>query len=358
MMKRLLALLRNELVMTRTTLSIHLLGFFQPALMFSLMAFVLVMPTFELYVARSSLPLGESLVEAMVQVNSPIGDAYIEPLLVEWQQGDDIPGGQVVELAISDGMPTAVQHFDLIDSNIVKNYRNRLTSAGLILWEEELGRAAIQIEERPLLPVDVPYNVYFGMGMLPLAAWIGASFVAAFLSAQEFEFKTIQEYRLAPAHWGLVLGARLLRLSLTGLLSSMVLMITLYVFEQAWPSPLGLALGMLVLMGLIGACVGTSAALVLKQTLPSFVIALASAFFTWIMGGAFGLPAGFGGVYEAVSRWVPNSYAVRALFPLYYPIEPSHPNSYLILFVFATAAVIATILIYRKSVLSVEEVRQ
>lgn len=357
-MKRFLALLRNELVMTRTTLSIHLLGLFQPALMFSLMAFVLVMPTFEMYIARSPLPYADSLMEAMREVGSPIGDAYIEPILVEWQQGDDIPGGQVVELAFSDGQPTAIQHFDLIDSNIVKNYRNRLTSAALNIWEEELGSAAIQIEERPLLPVDVPYNVYFGMGMLPLAAWIGAGFVAAFLNAQEFEFKTIGEYRLAPAHWGLVLAARLLRLSLTGLLSSLVLMMTLFYFEQAWPSSLGLTLGLLMLMGLIGACVGTSAALMLKKTLPSFVIALASAFFGWIMGGAFGLPAGFGGAYEAVSRWVPNSYAVRALFPLYYPIESSHQNSYFILVLFAAAAVLVTILVYRRAVLSVQEVRQ
>jgi hypothetical protein len=70
------------------------------------------------------------------------------------------------------------------------------------------------------------------------------------------------------------------------------------------------------------------------------------------MGSAFGLSAGFGGAYEAVSRWMPNTYAVELLFPLYYRagIGAAQPA---ILFI-GTACilmVVLTIITYRQKVL-------
>ena len=39
------------------------------------------------------------------------------------------------------------------------------------------------------------------------------------------------------------------------------------------------------------------------------------------MGSAFGLSSGFSGLYEAVSRFMPNTYAVELLFPIYYRVN-------------------------------------
>jgi hypothetical protein len=186
------------------------------------------------------------------------------------------------------------------------------------------------------------------MAMLPLAAFIGAGFVAAFLTAQEFEFNTIIEYRLAPTAWVMLLSSRLLRLCLTGLLSGMVLGLFLYLFDQVLPSSI-LAFALILLaMGLIGACVGTGMALILRSTLPAFVTTLAIGFFFWIMGGAFGLPAGFSGAYEVVSRWMPNTYAVSMLYQLYYDIGDFQPlRSLGNLFLITSLAVLLVMLLYR-----------
>ena len=42
----------------------------------------------------------------------------------------------------------------VIDSNMVKNFRNRLTAAALRFWNNSLGSHAVQIEEHPRLPKD------------------------------------------------------------------------------------------------------------------------------------------------------------------------------------------------------------
>lgn len=318
-MKRFWLLLRSEFTLFRTNIPIHFVGMFQPALMFSLIALTLVTPTFDVQVQNLETPLEEELVGAMEQVGSPIGYPYIAPILVD-EGPENFSGGQLVTLENIDGEATAVQYFGLIDSNIVKNFRNRLSSAALILWNKSLGSKAVTIDQVPLLPWDVPYNIYFGMAMLPLAAFIASSLIGAFQAAQEFEFKTIVEYRLSPASMGLILGGRVIRLSLTGLVSAILLMLVVDATNGVLPASPGAAALVLLAIALFGGCLGTAVGLIMQKPLPSFVICLGATFFCWMVGSAYGLASGFGGAYEALSRFSPNTYAVELLFPLYFGI--------------------------------------
>ena len=351
-MRRFRFLLLNEFKLFRTTISIHIIGIFQPALMFSLITFILVKPTFDMRVVRPTTSLGGELVAAMDEVGSPIGERYINTVLVDPAPPGRVPGGQLISVETLDGTPTAVQRFGLIDSNIVKNFRNRLTAAALSLWNKSLAGRSITLEQRPWLTRDIPYTIYFGMAMLPLAAFLAGALIGAFLTAQEFEFNTIMEYRLSPISMFLILGTRLLRLSLTGLLSAIVLMTAVGLIGGLWPSSLLWAFLIFLGMAIIGGCLGTTVGLILQSTLPSFVIGLAASFFTWILGSAFGLSAGFGGAYEAVSRWIPNTYAVELLFPLYYRvgIGVSQP-AILVLTSACTIMILLTTFIYRQKVL-------
>ncbi len=351
-MKRFRLLLLNEFKLFRTTIPIHAVGILQPTLMFTLMSFILVLPTFDMRVVQPTTPIEQELVAAMHEVGSPIGKKYINPILVDADSLNEYSGAQVVAFETIAGQPTAVQRYGLIDSNIVKNFRNRLTSAALSLWNESLGSYAVTIEQRPWLPRDIPYTVYFGMAMLPLAAFLAASLTGGALTAQEFEFDTITEYRLSSVSMFLIVGTRLLRLSLTGLLSASVLMLVLGVLSGVWPSSLMCALSALLGITLIGACLGMIAGLLMQSTLPSFLIGLATAFFTWIMGSAFGLSAGFGGTYEAVSRWMPNTHAVELLFSLYYRVGiGSSQPAILFIGTVCIVMVIFTAITYRQKVL-------
>ena len=149
-MKRFSLLLRNEFKSFLTAPAVHLIAILQPTLMYILMSVIMVVPTFEMKIVDPSSILGARFIAAVDEVESPIGPDYIEPILID----DPSPGfRQVVEIIETDGNPIALQTYGYIDSNLVKNLRNRLTAALLVLWNTELGDQGITIHEHPWLPI-------------------------------------------------------------------------------------------------------------------------------------------------------------------------------------------------------------
>jgi hypothetical protein len=353
-MRRFGLLLRNEVKLFRTAVPIHLVAILQPTVMYLLMATILVHPTFDVNVARSTGgrlgELGFELVAALKQVGSPIGLPYVNPILVDWDGGE--VSRQVIAVEEWGGEPAAVQHYGLIDSNLVKNFRNRLTAAALRLWDADLRRRAVTVEEHAWLPRDVSYNVYFGMALLPMATFLAAAAIGAVLTAQEFELGTVGEYRLAPAPLGLILAGRLVRLALSALLSAGILLLAVGLLNDAWPVDAWLVGLILLPLSVMAGCLGILAGLLLRKSIPAFLVALVSTFVGWILGSSFGLAAGFGAGYERISRLTPFTHAAELLFPHYYGATVGSPGvSALVLVLMAGGLVVLTVLVYRWRIL-------
>jgi len=359
-MRRFLLLLRNEFALFRTAIPAHAVAALQPAVLYLLMTTILVHPTFDMNMARPETVLGAELAAALEQVGSPVGEPYVRLAMVDWNGGT--VDRQVIRVEALDSgslaRPVAVQHFGLIDSNLVKNFRNRLTAAALRLWDAELGPRSVTVEQHPWLPHDVPYNVYFGMAVLPMATFLAAAIIGAMLTAQEFEFRTVVEYRLAPATLGLILGGRLVRLALTALLSAGVVWLAVGLVTGVWPRDPWLVVLILLPVAVVAGCVGMTAALLLRRTIPAFLVGLVGAFAGWIVGGAFGLPSSFGATFERVSRLTPFAHAIELLFPRYFGDRSSASAvtigspviSALVLLLMAAGMVALTAMVYQRRV--------
>lgn len=348
-MRRFALLLRNELSLFRTALPIHLVALFQPTVLYLLMSVILVHPTFEMHVLRPTSGKGRALLAAMEQVGSPIGVPYIRPIVVDRASE---PLAQIVTVEQRGDQPVAVQRYGLIDSNQVKNYRNRLTAAGMRLWNDALGDRAVRVEEHPWLPSDVSYLVYFGVALLPLTAFLSGSLIGGFLTAQDFEARTIDEYRLAPLPMSLLLAARMVRLVLLALLSAGLLVAAVGLLTGGCPDSIWRVGAILLPVAVIGGGLGMVTGLLVRRVLPTFVVCLVASLAGWLLGGAFGLPGGFGGVYEQVSRWTPNTYTVDLLFLRYYGTHSGVPiRSALVLLAWSVAMVVLTAMVYRRRVL-------
>ncbi len=352
-MARFRLLLVNEFKLFRTAIPIHLVAIFQPTVMYLLMAVILVHPTFDIYVDRPTTEDGWALVAAMEEVGSPIGLPYINPILIDWDGGS--VSRQVVAVGEQSGAPTAVQHYGLIDSNLVKNFRNRLTAAALRMWDAELASAAVTVEEFAWLPRDVPYTVYFGMALLPMTVFMAASIMGAILTAQEFEFGTIVEYSLAPVSVVLVMGARLVRLVLSALISAGILLVAIGLATGFWPGSLWWVVLILLPVAVIAGCLGVLAGLLMRRSIPAFLVGLVATFVGWILGSGFGLAAGFGALYEAISRLTPFTHATELLFTQYYGAGIGQPVvSALFLVLVGTVMLVLTGLAYRWRVMRQE----
>jgi ABC-type multidrug transport system permease subunit len=348
-MYRFLSFLAHEFKLARTTIPIHAVAILEPVIMYALLTVILVHPTLDIYVTRPANDIGRALVAAMQSIRSPIGQPYINPILTDQTEPENIR--QVITVESLDGAPTAIQRYSLIDNNLVKNYRNRLTTASLQLWNSALGSRAVTIVQRPSLPKDIPYNTYFGMAMLPLATMLAASLIGAVLTAQEFEFQTIDEYRVAPTPAWLVLTARLTRLVLSAAIAAGLLLVVNGWLNGYWPDSAGLVALILLPVAIIGGCLGIITGLLMRTTLPAFLLTLVVSFTCWIIGDSFKPAAAFGGFYELTSRLSPNSYVVNLLFPRFYGTEiSSQPISSLILVIVALVMLALAILFYNQRV--------
>lgn len=348
-MKRFLLLLLNEIKLARTSIPIHAVAIIEPVVMYGLLTIILVHPTLDIYLTRPATPAGQHLLEAMSNICAPDGVCYIHPILTDLTKPDNIR--QVITVVEeADHAPVALQTYNLIDNNLVKNYRNRLTSAALRLWNNALGNRAVEVVEHPSLPVDIPYNVYFGMAMIPLTAFLVSALVGGVLTAQEFEFHTVIEYRLAPTPTWMVLSARLIRLIFSSLIGGWLLLLVIVWINGFWPKGF-LQIGLiLVPIAIIGGCLGIMAGLLLRSTLPTFLVGLVSSFFGWIIGDSFKPAVAFGGWYEFFSRFTPQAYAVELIFPYFYGTQIS--SSLVSITVLACLSIIMlglTVVVYQRS---------
>jgi hypothetical protein len=351
-MRRFFLLVLNEFRLFRTALAVHLIAVFQPTLMYVLMALIMVVPTFDMYIVQPETQLGTKLISAMHEVGSPIGADYINPIILD-QPADGYR--QIIEITQINDSAAALQKYSYIDSNLVKNLRNRLTAALLVMWNHELGTQAVTIHEHPWLPEDIPYTVYFGMAMIPLAAYLAAAMTGGYLIAQEFENDTILEYRLSPTPYPILLAAKLTRLLLTGLAAATILYTALGLITGVWASSTLSICIVLLPLTWIAACIGMLAGLLTKSSLPSFLIGLASAFVFWLLGSGFGLAAGFSPLFETISRFIPNTPTIEMLFPYFYfgRQVAAHPTlAYFQLGIYCILGLISVTLMYRKHILA------
>jgi hypothetical protein len=329
-MKRFFYLLFHEIILFRTNLAIHLVAVIQPVIFFIAMSSVLVNPTFDMKIEESESRYFDTFIQSMKSIVSPIGADYIRP---EIKAMNSEYYDQIIKLEKRENKLTAVQYFGLIDSNLVKNFRNRLKAVVLSLWNKSLEKRAVSIVEKPLFFKDFSYIIYYGLALIPMAAFIAAVFIGAVLTTQDFENRHILEYRLSSKSSLLCLSARFIKLFMLSLLASGLIIIATGIMTGHWPENIFFVLFVIILLSSIAGSIGIIAGLIFKRTIPAFVVGLTLSFAGWILGDAFGIASGFSDMYYTLSRFMPHSHAVELLFPGYFGIHIATEQSSLILLI-------------------------
>ena len=322
-MKRFIDLFMNEVRLARTAVPSHIVAIIQPTILYLFMGAILGSPLMTMNLKQPETSVGQELQIAMQEEGSPIGDLYIDLTLVEQSQPEDLR--QVIVIEEENGVQTAIQRYGLIDGNQVKNLRNRLTSAALSLWTDELGDQAITVEEHPWLPKDNPHKFYFGMGLLPMAMFLATVMLGSVLTAQDFEFGTIQEERLAPTSVILPVVARIARITLYAYLSVILLLLVSGFMTGFWPASVLPIFAALIPVGIIGGGFGVILGLIFRNSVTVYVLSLGFSMALWLFGNSFGL-TNFGGLYAFFTKLSPNSYAVELIFPQFFGREIALPH--------------------------------
>ena len=316
-MKRFRLLLQSEIKLLLTHKIILLVAIVQPAIMYLLMSLVFVEPTFDLNIQTAKTPQEKHYLQAMQQVGIESGVPYINPVIADesnWIRQFIAMDTQGETLYIN-------QSFGNVDSNMIKNFRNRVTSAALIYWQDALGDQAIRIDQHPMLPKDVPYIAYFGMALIPMGIFLGTAITSAMLTAYEFEYGTIMEMYMSPQpDWQHML-ITFLCILMIGSFSATVNICSVGWISGVWPTDIFGIILPICLLALAGGSLGMLAGFLTRKALPAFLISLVVSLLNWLFGNSFGLSSGFAGWYETFSYFAPNRYLVEILFPHYYHVQ-------------------------------------
>jgi len=347
-------LLQAEFRLTRGLLVFHFIGIMMPLIDFLLLSQLAPPVTFTMYTATDGSPQAARLVTAMAALRAdgvPDGPFYIDPqpLPAGAQLGSSIQ--DLVEMQAQEDRLLVTHRYANIDSNLVKNYRNRLTGAALDVWEEELGARAVTLELEPRYAIEPSFTRYFTMGLLVMAVFVSSVFIGAPLVAKDFEDGTILEARLSPVSPALILAARLVRVMLTSLVAVGLAAGLAGLYLGVWPSDGWRFAGLMVLYTVITASFGLTVGLLVRKILPAFLIGLVTTLVLWLVGGGFALPVILGPALQVVSRFAPTTYMMQLLFPLYYPGTTSTPEALGIVVGCAVGSFGLLIVIYRAVVL-------
>ncbi|MBU0494670.1 MAG: ABC transporter permease [Chloroflexi bacterium] len=347
-------LLQFEFRLTRGLLPFHVVGIVMPLVSFVLWAQLAPPIAFTMYTVSDGSPQAERLLAAMAALHAggvQDGPHYIDPqpLPAGAQLGPTVQN--VIELQAEGAGLLATNRFANIDSNLVKNYRNRLTGAALDVWEQDLGSHAVTVDLAPRFTEEPPFTRYFAMGLLIVAAFLSSMLVGATLVAKDFEDGTILEARLSPASPALILLARLVRVMLTSLVAVGLAGLVAGLYMGIWPLDAGYLAGLLALYTVITASFGLTVGLLVHKMLPAFLIGLVSVVLLWLVGGGFALPAILGEAFQFLSRFAPTTYMIQLLFPVYYPGAASTPAALLIVAGYAVGAFLLLVVAYRMTVL-------
>lgn len=180
------------------------------------------------------------------------------------------------------------QTFTDINTNMTKNYRNRLTGAIQVWADGQLDGRAITVVESTTHPADIDWSAAFALATVAFGVLFSGTLFGILAMSEEWDAGTMVLFRIAARSTALVVAAKLAAAVTKCVAAGVVLVGAVWAFTGEVPHHwgillAGLALGYLAMAGL-GVLVGLGS----RSILTSFLFALVLALVCWVGGGGLG----------------------------------------------------------------------
>lgn len=277
------------------------------------------------------------------------------PYFAVTPQPDSPPAGEdpnlvvlTTEPAAHDGRVTGelTHWFNDVNTNMTKNYRNRVTSAVYAWSGDNLDGADVTVREHRAYADDIPWSNALGVAVFGLGVLFSGLLFGMLSMTQEWENGTIVWLRLAPGRAMVVVAAKLIGAVLKCTVAALLLVGALWLFTGALPGrPLSLAAALAV--GYLGAAaVGILVGFVSRNTLTSLMAALVIAVICWVGGGGLGPMFAFGERAVTLSQVNPTTHLIDLVRWSYFG-GIFHPTRAVgLLAGFTALSIVAVLLIY------------
>lgn len=286
-MKRLLFIIKTEILATGSSLPFHIIALLSPVLFFLVFAGQLDKDiSFPIRFNTTDTPFYQSI----DHYRSPAGTLYYE-------QDNNCTFIFVTETkplkVINNKLSGSInQRIESIDKNITKNYRNRLTGAISNFFYTQFPERAIQISETSLYGKDPSWASFFAASILIFGILLSGLLFGTLSFTREWELNSIDLLKLSPINPIYILSGKFLGSLIKSIITVVlyIIFVTLKLKILIFNSPE--IIGIICLAYFTAIIIGMLIGIALKQSLVAFITALISSMLLWVLGGGFGTSVG------------------------------------------------------------------
>ena len=340
----------KELVSVKENIPFNLATIISPLLF--LLAFV-VMVSGGITIPVETQPASSESAFLQITANyvAPDGTPYLD---LETAPAEGTPDGRSADRFIVKEEPSVsekgatgtITHLvNDVNSNMTKNYTNRLTGALVNYINENRKANTVEVIEETRYEIDIPWDESFAVSTLVFGAMLAGLLFGQLSMTSEWENTTIKLLILSPCSAAKVVTGKVTGACIKAFVAGAVLVgVVALLYDRTLISALWLAVA-LCLMYVIFSSLGFALGIAVRSTMTAFLLSLVISLCLWVAGGGFGDLSYFGDAAQIVGSANPATYALDAIRYAYFG-GVANPAPLITLAVGAAATVTVVCMLY------------
>ena len=262
--------------------------------------------------------------QATAEYRAPDGTPYLE---LEAAPAEGAPDGRSADRYIVEAEPTVseenatgmvVHLVNDVNSNMTKNYANRLTGALVDYIGEGRNTGTVEVIEQTRYEADIPWDESFAVSTLVFGAMLAGLLFGQLSMTSEWENATAKLLVLSPRSAASVAAGKIAAAFLKAIVAGAVLVgVVALMYGRALASAPWLVAA-LCLMYVTFASLGLALGIAVRSTMTAFLVSLVTALCLWVAGGGFGDLSYFGETAQVAGAANPATYALDAVRYAYF----------------------------------------
>lgn len=267
---------------------------------------------------------GSAFLQATAEYRAPDGTSYLE---LEAAPDEGAPDGRSAdryivedELVVDEkgATGTVVHLVNDVNSNMTKNYANRLTGA-LVDYIDAGGDAGtIEVIEQTRYEEDIPWDESFAVSTLVFGAMLAGLLFGQLSMTSEWENATTKLLVLSPRPAASIVASKVAAAFVKAFVAGLVLVGVVALMYGRGIASAPWLVAALCLMYVAFASLGLALGIAVRSTMTAFLVSLVTSLCLWVAGGGFGDLSYFGEAAQVVGAVNPATYALDAVRYAYF----------------------------------------
>ena len=265
-----------------------------------------------------------AFLQATAEYRAPDGTPY---LALETVPAHGIPDGRSADRYIVEDEPTVreegatgtvVHLVNDVNSNMTKNYANRLTGALVAYVNEGRDAGTIEVVEQARYEEDIPWDESFAVSTLVFGAMLAGLLFGQLSMMSEWENATTKLLVLSPRRPASFVAGKAGAAFVKALVAGAVLIGVVAIMYRREPASTPWLVAALCPTYATFASLGLALGIAVRSTMTAFLVSLVTSLCLWVAGGGFGDLSYFGKAAQAVGAANPATYALDAVRYAYF----------------------------------------